>query len=455
MAITAQAGILGFGPQTGMGAAASTIYRHKASDIDLAVIDDVRLGPPEVGGVPVPSIPYKAGYVVSGGATMMPRLADTFGWLLYGAMGNASAAENFADKTAIMGQVTLSTTADTTVNRGLTPPPARSLLTAYIDSAPGSEYTITVSGRCSATVDGTYAAGTDTIVIGAAETSHASTKYFETVTQVSLPLLAGGKKVSLGVAEAGLAGTTFNFGTNAVLDKWLTFTKYIPNSVNDQRMLETYTDCKVVNLTFTLPNDGLITSRVDIVGREYNFTMNSDGTYAGEFEDYQSIPIGCTVGGYFRVPSFSNESFPIVSATVGIQNAPLDLRMERVYGSPYLEDVTVIGRALTMDIVLKWKDPSLYRAILTGSTKGTTWNTMPFVQDLKVVALAPSGPTGAVNPYRLAITSDAVMWQMNGGIRLAGNQAVMMRFTGTAIDTSGNYASMELVNDKTYTWPTV
>ena len=46
MAQTAQAGILGFGPQSAKEAAASTLYKHRASDIDLAAMSDDRLGPP-------------------------------------------------------------------------------------------------------------------------------------------------------------------------------------------------------------------------------------------------------------------------------------------------------------------------------------------------------------------------------------------------------------------------
>ncbi len=87
MAVTAQAGVLSFGPQTGKGAPADTFYRHRAVDIDLSVLDDVRLGQLEVGGTPIPTFPYKAGVMVGGGFTLQPRLKDTLGWLLQGALG--------------------------------------------------------------------------------------------------------------------------------------------------------------------------------------------------------------------------------------------------------------------------------------------------------------------------------------------------------------------------------
>lgn len=94
MSLTAAAGIFGFGPQSGKESVATSFYRHRAIDVDLSVMDDTRLGPLEVGGTPVPTFPYKAGYAVQGGATIQPRLQDTFGWLLYAALGKVTSTES-------------------------------------------------------------------------------------------------------------------------------------------------------------------------------------------------------------------------------------------------------------------------------------------------------------------------------------------------------------------------
>ena len=89
MATVAQAGILGFGPQAAKGSdvPVGSWYRHKATVGDLAVQDDQRLGPPEVGGRPLPTIPFKAGVMVGGGLTIHPRLESSVGYLLKGALG--------------------------------------------------------------------------------------------------------------------------------------------------------------------------------------------------------------------------------------------------------------------------------------------------------------------------------------------------------------------------------
>jgi len=361
MTVTAQSGILGFGPSAAKGTAVASgkWYRHKATLIDLAVLDDQRLGPPEVGGRPLPTLPYKAGAMVGGGATLNPRLQASLGWLLAGALGSST-------------------------------------------STSGS----------------------------------------------------GGVKnhvMRINAASPGLV-------------RWMGFRKYIYNDVAANGLGETYQDCKITNLVLTLPNDGLVTARVDVVGREFaleenptwGITSGSTGGWDplyGEFENYTSVPIGSDTGGYINVPTFGN--LPVVQAQVGIQNMPLDPRMEKVYGSPYLEDVTIVSRAVTLDITCKWNDPDLYQKILTGSTSGTTWSATPFTTAISFYTKSPSNMPAESLPYSLLVTVTEAMLSMQGGIQLAGNNAVMMRFTGTALDVSGDYVTFGLVNQyANYTWPT-
>src|SRR5512141_1344572 len=122
---------------------------------------------------------------------------------------------------------------------------------------------------------------------------------------------------------------------------WMGFRKFIPTdgNVGNYTMGETYHDCKITNLMITLPNDGLVSARVDAQGRDFTLeespawgttsgsTGGWDASY-GDFEDYPSIPIGSTPGGYINTPTFGN--LPVVQCQVGIQNTPLDPRMEKV-----------------------------------------------------------------------------------------------------------------------------
>lgn len=361
MAVIAQSGILSFGPQVAKETVAATFYQHRATDIDLAAVSDDRLGPPEVGGIPTPTIPYRAGLLCTGGALINPRLESTLGWLLYGAVG------------------AITTTADMNV--------------------------------------------------------------FGTTGQT------------------GLFNHTFKFDQSTANVPYMSFRKKIPGAVSTEISGETFKDCKIVGLTFSLPNDGLINARVDVIGRSVEYT-NSTGvaswTYGNTYmEDYQSIPIGSIDAGYLQIPGFSASDLPITAAQVTLQNAPLDMRQERVFGSPYIDDITIVGRALTADVVVKWQNDQLYRAIMTGATNATVWTAIPFVANLDIYVRSPADISGKSFPYQFRVQAPKVMWQMVGGIRLAGNQALMMRLTGTAIAGSTDYCSFQLANLQTnYSWPT-
>jgi hypothetical protein len=158
-----------------------------------------------------------------------------------------------------------------------------------------------------------------------------------------------------------------------------------------------------------------------------------------------------------QIPDFSSEELPVVSATVGIANQPLPMNRERVYGSPYMRDITIVGRAMTIDMVVQWEDPDLYKSILTGSASGTEWSCSPFTTNLEILANSPDNMSGETVPYSLKVEAAEVLLSVQGGITLAGSDAVMMRLTGVALaqTSASDYAKFTLTNLHTaYTWPT-
>ena len=361
MAVVAQAGILGFGPQAGkeIDVVSGSWFRHKATLADLAIMDDQRLGPPEVGGRPLPTIPFKAGVMVGGGLTIHPRLEASIGYLLKGALG-------------------------------------------YCDTTSGS---------------------------------------------------------------GSVKNHVFQLDPdNPGFIPWLGFRKFIPSGgdVGDYSIGEIYKDCKIISLALTLPNEGLIQARVDALGRLFELdpspswgtTSGSAGGWnaAGEFEDYPSIPIGTTPGGYISTPDYG--VLPVIQAVLTMTNRNLDIRQEKVYGSPYLEDVTIVTRSLNVALTVKWKNPSLYRQILTGSLVGTEWSSVPFTTAITFRSISPANMSGASQPYELLVTVTEAMLALQGGITLAGNDAVLMNFAGQALDTTGDYCTFELRNKyASYAWP--
>lgn len=350
MSVTAQAGTVGFGAQSAKGTLPTTWFRHRATMVDLAPIDPTQEGAPEVGGIPVPSFPYKTGPMVAGGLTLQPRFEDTLGWLLYGLMGDVTSTES-----------------------------------------PGAS--------------GIY--------------NH----LFEMLE------------------------------SDPTYVPWMGFRKHIPrkdNGVNTD-LGEIYKDCKVLGFTLTLPNEAPLSARIDVLGREFQLDEDpSIWAWDNTFEHWESIPVACAVGGYLKI---EGAELPVVQANISFQNVPLDPRNEKVYGSPWLEDITIIQRRMQYEMTVKWNNPDLYRDVLTGSTSGTDWSPHPKTASFEVKAVSSMDIDGEDEPYSLIVAADEVMMNQVGGITLAGNQAVMMRFSGTALEAT-NYASFTLRNKATsYVWP--
>ncbi len=349
MTITANAGILSFGPQAAKGTLPTKYYRHRATMVDLAVVDNVEEGAPEVGGIPVPTFPYKSGPIVQGGMTLQPRLEDTLGWLLYGAVGDVTSVQ-----------------------------------------------------------DGATDMYTHTFALKASDPSFVP---------------------------------------------YMGFRKYIPPSdgTSATDFGEVFKDCKIVGFNVALPNNGPINARVDVIGREFESDLAPDAwTYENGFESWESIPVACATGGFIK---FGDVELPVVQASVNFVNVPLDLKQERLYGDPFIYDVTPVQRRLEFDLMVKWANPDLYNSVRTGSPTGTTWSSAPMTGSFEAHTVSSVNMTGQTEPWSLKFKSDEAMLSLVGGIQLASNQSVLMRFRGVALDST-HFADITLKNlVPEYVWP--
>jgi len=250
----------------------------------------------------------------------------------------------------------------------------------------------------------------------------------------------------------------FTFDTDPSSVPWMSFRKHIPrkDGVADTDLGEVFKDGKVLGFNLTLPNADVITARMDALAREYSFDYDpASWTYSDDFENYASIPISVETGGYIHVAGQTDMA--IINCGVGFQNVPLQLTRERTYGSPYLNDITVITRQLVLQITALWNDPDLYALIHTGSATGTEWNGTPLVGTLDIKTVAPGNMTDEGIPYSLRIQAPVANLRLAGGITEAGNDAVMANFVATALDpgSSEEYVTFTLVNKQAaYTWPT-
>lgn len=356
MAVTAQKGIFGFGPQPEKGTAATAFYRHKANSIAFGLMDDTRLGPMEIGSGPFPTFPYKAGYVTSGGVTIMPRMEDSFVWLLY----------------ALMGDV---------------------------------ESTLVATG---------------------------------VYDHVAKPL-----------------------STDLSLIPWTTLRKYIPGvpGLSGTDLYELYQDTKVIAAAFELAADAPLETQLQFLGIEHAMPAAPTWTWENEYEHYDSIPVGCDVDGHlqFTGSGLTDEPLPAARVSVGFVNTPLDIAIEKNVGSPKLDDVTVVSRSMNIDATIKWKSPELYKAVLSGNIAGTEWAAKPMTGSITAKLSAPNNIGATAHKYSVTLAAPEVMFRLAGAVPLAGGEAVLLRFTGVALEPttpSDDYATITVRNGiSSYNWP--
>jgi len=372
MGVTSRTGLFGFGQQADESTDPTKWYKHKAAAIDLAIVDDTQVFPSEIGGVPVPSGMFKAGVSAGGGATLYPRLEDTFGHLLFAAFGKVTTtlAENILE------------TSD-----------SNSVVNTHLFSMDYTQWSY-------------------------------------------LPWM----------------------GFRKIIDK-------APGSADTDIIGEEFTDGKVLGLSFSLPNQGLITCRVDALCKEYDMVEDPEdaGGWTWEnatYEDYTSVPLATfkdanasIINGTIDVGSSDFVELPIVAASFQLANAPEQDQLERIYGDPWRDEITVVARSMQVMLTVKWKNPKLYQKLITGATSGGgEWTPQPFVDSLTFDVISPKvvpgTDTGSTEQYMFRFEADKVGFAPRGGIQLAGNQSVMLQLVGTVLeDDSGYYGTIKLQND--------
>lgn len=243
--------------------------------------------------------------------------------------------------------------------------------------------------------------------------------------------------------------------------RYLTLRKYVPktNNIATSDMGFVLKDCKPINMVMTLAQDAPLTTRWDFQGLDFELVPDTS-VWAWEnasYEDWKTVPVGCEVGGYVKVTGggFTGEELKIIGAQMAFVNQPLPVQQERVYGSPYLDDVTVITRRAQVTFRVKWNNPEIYMAALSSQKNGTTWSPRPFTGSFEVAALSSELIGNTLNKHRLIATGNNAMWRLNAPIALAAGQTVIMDLVTTMLEPeTGDYFKIDVYNAKTgYTWP--
>jgi hypothetical protein len=260
--------------------------------------------------------------------------------------------------------------------------------------------------------------------------------------------------------ETGLFKHTFTFDPTGHTIPWIAFRREIPGYKNQAPVVygETGYDCKIGQLSFTVPGRGQIACNVGVQGINFELEHDPTWTYEGDLGDIDAIPMA----GYGEF-GVGDEDFKVQAATIEFANDLTGPDQEGVVGKFRLDDITVLSRMATIRLVVKYENADLIAKILTGTDTGTEWTPQVFqtktdgsLPGFNAVFNSP-GIAADDEPFSLRIRAGCVSWEA-GPLEVQGGTLLTQEFIGTVYepDQGEEYLEIELQNAvEDYVWPTV
>lgn len=247
--------------------------------------------------------------------------------------------------------------------------------------------------------------------------------------------------------------------------KWLSIRRYIPGNSDDEEIGEIITDCRVTSMRLTVAPTALLGARFGFVGRKPQLARNIDSgdaqawSWDGDYDACESVPLGNK--GFLKLDGVEK---PAVQCTIDLQNLYTTPGNEMIIGEYYPDDFQLRRQIMTVTWTYKWKDPTLYRRILTeGSTPAAgvyDWSSEVHTTSFSFKTESPADVSGKSNPYSLTLWIPELAWRSSAPPVLAGGGYLMQQFVGVAQEqaTGGDpvaedYFDLKIVNDTaSYTW---
>jgi len=454
MSVTAASGVFAYALQNVKSdeagyVAPTSFVRHYSADIDYGPVQEMVPVPPEIGNVPMTTGMYKRGVSMNGGATLNMRLQGDAGLLLRATFGNVTTTPGTAQASAV--RTAWAFNASSPITTGFTQPPSPRRLLFTGSGITGGNITITAIAGTDR--NGNSQTDNTPIVLTGSGTG-LSTRTFRTVTSISFTSSATAGTVSVGYYQT--ASHLFAFASNAEFLPWLTVQKIVPGTT---RFSERGIDNRVTAARFVLPAGGLLQARFDFRGifpawQEgtdlNNPTTGHEAQITGSYEDYTSIPVMSDGEGYVRLPNYSAQNMKFVNATINFGNNLTEDDQERIIGTPYLDNLVVLQRAITIQGTWKWNDAALYQRFLVGNNSlAAGWSTVPFETDLQIRVIAPTTIPGTTSTrYSLQFDAPNVIWNVQGPPQLQAGGTIMLPVVGTVrVPTTGSPFTATLVNE--------
>jgi hypothetical protein len=260
-----------------------------------------------------------------------------------------------------------------------------------------------------------------------------------------------------GNAATGVYTHIFNFNAQNTLP-WFAVRRKIPGQTAAEDQGEYGIDCQLGAIRVNADNTGKVMMDAMIAGRR---PWWQDGplswTWNNTLEDGTTIPESM-----FGSLSWGTDAPPMLDMRVDILNdvTLANPQSEFIIGSPYPDDSITISRRVMISGTLKYKNPALYKKLMTGSAVSTDWSSSPLVVKtvggtyaFKSVFKAPL-KIGATNTnYALAFRANA-MTVISSPIQPAAGRMVTQEVSAV-IQTpdAGDYFQIVLQNGvASYSW---
>jgi len=489
MTIVAQTGTFAFAVQSAKGSpvsASASFYRHKAMQINMGPSQDARVFPLEVGGTIVPTGAYKGMVFFAGQCVINPRLYGSYGHLLKAALGNSAAPvagiyseTSITDGIASQPAGAMRAIADETPLTVVTKPGGVNACILKIVATAGIKVGSGPTPAVTFTVEGGVADATKTLT--SADIPGPGVYYFRMTGDPTGPTVSIDVDRSVG-SENTLAGTysigwvysttssagehVFNMLTTDFTQAgWLTTRTVVPGATGGTTELGIEgQDVRITGLSINMPQNGIVSSRLDLVGRVPRLVDNPlggsedwDGAWVAN-EDFPSAPVACVIEGGVYLPGWIAAEAPLTSLNIQWANNFTSPQQEMIIGSYYPDDFATLSRGMTLQATLKWSDSLMYRLLHNNSSSLAAWSPIVWTSPFHAKTLSPSNISSAVpTQWSLRVDAPTVMWTMPNPPALAGGDIVTAQLQGQVLEPlSGasmtDFAKFTLTNGQTATY---
>lgn len=244
------------------------------------------------------------------------------------------------------------------------------------------------------------------------------------------------------LGEATASGTgpyyhAFPGAADALATRYLSVRRVVPQASG--KFGETFSDAKVVALSFTAVPGQQLAVEAQLAALSFSATATPTGagwdpTTDGGYESEANIPIATK--GSIELPDGTPHT-TITNFRLDIVNNTPNIQEERVLGSYFPHDVTVLSRNIIIRMTMFWQDALLWRNIYynggTSWSPDVWWGGSPFQAEFQTPGnMAGAGYGGR---FGISIPSNGIAWSCDP-VPLAGGRTIMMNLTGIVNDNS-------------------